>query len=93
MDCFVAMLLAKTGAYGLLCRYAPRKDGGVWIALSLCSSQRRGRMDCFVAMLLAKTGAYGLLRRYAPRKVGAEKPGALKILLINREAKKAPALQ
>ncbi len=57
MDCFVATLLAKTGAYGLLRRYASRKDGaygllrryasrkdgGVWIASSLRFSQRRGR--------------------------------------------------
>ena len=56
--------------YGLLRRYASRKDGGVWIASTLRFSQRRGRMDCFDATLLAKTGAYGLLRRYASRKDG-----------------------
>ena len=58
MDCFVATLLAKTGANGLL--------------RSLRFSQRRGQMDCFVATLLAKTGANGLLRRYVSRKDGGK---------------------
>ena len=33
---------------GLLRRYAPRKDGGVWIASSLRFSQRWGCMYCYL---------------------------------------------
>ena len=65
------LALSHKWAYGLLRRYASRKDVGEWIASSLCFSQRRGRMDCFVAVLLAKTWENGLLRRCASRKDGA----------------------